>query len=225
MYQQKIDTIIFDLDGTLMNSIDDLTENMNRVLEEEGYPVKTVAEAKLLVGNGILTLMERALPVGTNHEEVLRCLEIFKGYYLEPTHTASKPYEGILELLEALKNRSIKTGVVSNKPDEATKKMCDQYFPGLIDIAIGDNVHRKKKPWADNVWEAMRLLNATRETTVYVGDTKVDVETAKNAQLPILGVSWGYRGAKELQEAGSDFIVDSPLEIIKWLDHEKAFTI
>lgn len=213
----KYRAVVFDLDGTLVNSVDDLTENVNLALKQVGYPERTVEEIKRFVGNGVEMLMIRALPKGTAKEEIDKCFLIFKGYYLSNMHNRTKPYEGIIELLTELKARGIKTAVVSNKLDQATKEMCNDYFGDLIGVAIGDNDQRQRKPAADNVLEALIQIGASQEDAIYVGDTKVDVETAKNSKLPVVGVTWGYRGREELLKAEADYIIDMPMELLRFI--------
>lgn len=212
----KYTTVVFDLDGTLVNSIDDLTENINITMRQLGYPERTVDEVKLFVGNGIGPLIQRALPENSSEEEIKKCFAVFKEHYLNNMHNQTKTFDGIMELLKELKKLGIKTSVVSNKLDEATKNMCNHFFGTLIDVAIGDNDEREKKPAADNVLEALRQLNSTQAEAVYVGDTKVDVATARNSKLPVVGVTWGYRGRAELEAAKADFIIDEPMELLEF---------
>ncbi len=213
----KFNTIIFDLDGTLLNTIDDLVENVNLVLKQQGYPVRTFTEIKSFIGDGIFMLITRALPKDSTRQEILRCFDIFTNYYLTNMYNHSKPYDGIIELLKELKLRNIKTAVVSNKLDQATQKMCQHYFGDLISVAIGDNKERKRKPEPDNVLEALKQIGSTQEESVYVGDTKIDVETARNSKLPVVGVSWGYRGRDELSEAKADYIIDEPWQLLEYM--------
>lgn len=212
----KYKTVVFDLDGTLVNSIDDLTENINITMRQLGYPERTVDEVKLFVGNGIGPLIQRALPENASEEEIKKCFEVFKEHYLNNMHNQTKTFDGIMELLTELKKQGVKTSVVSNKLDEATKNMCNHFFGTLIDVAIGDNDEREKKPAADNVLEALRQLGSNQTEAIYVGDTKVDVATARNSQLPVVGVTWGYRGRAELEAAKADFIIDQPMELLKF---------
>lgn len=208
----RCQAVVFDLDGTLVNSIDDLTDNVNLTLREGGFPERTLEEVKQFVGNGIWNLMERALPSGVSEEVLQKYYDIFKGYYLTNMHNRTKPYDGIIDMIKVLKERGIKTAVVSNKLDEATKTMVKHYFGDLIDVAIGDNEMREKKPAPDNVLEALRQLGKTQAEAIYMGDTKVDVATARNSGLAMVGVTWGYRGRPELIAAGADIIIDEPAE-------------
>jgi len=213
----KYDTILFDLDGTLLNTLDDLADSVNLVMRQEGCPQRTRDEIREFIGDGARMLMKRSLPPGTSETEILRCLTKFREVYLENMQKKTRPYDGIPELLKMLKAMQIKVGVVSNKPDEATKEMCRQYFGENIDAAIGDNLDRKKKPEPDNVFEALRQLGSDRSKTLYAGDSDVDVKTAKNAGLVCAGVTWGYRSRETLLEAGADHIVDEPQQLIRIL--------
>jgi phosphoglycolate phosphatase len=210
----KYDTILFDLDGTLLNTLDDLTDSVNIVMRQEGCPQRTRDEIREFIGDGVKMLMKRSLPPGTSDTKILRCLTKFREVYLENMRNKTRPYEGIPELLKELKAMRIKIGVVSNKPDEATKEMCRQYFGENIDAAIGDNIDRKKKPEPDNVFEALKQLGSDKSKTLYAGDSDVDVKTAKNAGLVCAGVTWGYRSRETLRKAGADHIVDEPQQLI-----------
>lgn len=214
----KYDTILFDLDGTLLNTLDDLADSINIVMREEGFRQRTKAEIREFIGDGAEMLMKRSLPPEASETEILRCLTKFRQIYLQNMQNRTRPYEGIPELLNKLKAMRIKVGVVSNKPDEATKKMCRQYFGDKIDAAIGDNLDRKRKPEPDNVFEALKQLGSDGQKTLYVGDSDVDVKTAKNAGLACAGVTWGYRSRETLQEAGAEHIVDEPYQLIGLLE-------
>ncbi len=215
----KYDTILFDLDGTLLNTLDDLADSVNAVMQMEGYQRRTKEEIREFIGDGVKTLMERSLPQGTPEKEILRCLAMFREIYLKNMCNQTKPYEGIPSLLKRLKEMGIKVCVVSNKLDEATKEICGLYFREEVDVAIGDNLERKKKPDPDNVYEALKQLGAGKDKTLYVGDSNVDVITAKNAGLVCVGVTWGYRSRETLQEAGADYIIDEPNQLITLIEN------
>lgn len=210
----KIDTIIFDLDGTLLNTLFDLKESTNFALKKYGYPEKTIDEVRMFVGNGVAKLIERALPDGINNPAYKNCLEDFKKDYKIRMYDHTAPYEGILEMLEKLNAAGIKTAVVSNKFDAAVKELCKKYFGKRIPVAIGESENVKKKPAPDSVLRAMDLLHARKDKTIYCGDSDVDVQTAKNSGLPCIGVSWGFRDKALLEKEGADYIVDSPNELI-----------
>lgn len=204
-----IKTVIFDLDGTLLNTLEDLKEATNFALSKYNYPTRTLEEVRCFVGNGVRKLIERAVP--ENCQNVEECLAVFKQNYSEIMYNHTAPYDGILKILSDLKANGIKTGVVSNKFDSAVKELCKKYFADLIDIAIGQADDVPKKPAPDGVFKAMRELGADKSSTVYVGDSDVDVATAKNANLPCIGVTWGFRDREYLK--GANFIIDNPNDI------------
>ena len=208
------DTILFDLDGTLLNTLDDLADSVNTLMRKEGYQQRTKEEIRQFIGDGLKTLMERSLPPGTPEKEILRCLVMFREIYLRNMLNQTKPYDEIPVVLKRLKEMGIKVGVVSNKADEATKEMCNHYFQGDVDVAIGDNQERKKKPDPDNVYAAMQQLGSDEDKTLYVGDSNIDVMTAKNAGLSCVGVAWGYRSRDILVAAGADYIIEKPNQLI-----------
>lgn len=202
--------VIFDLDGTLLNTLEDLQDSTNFALSNFGYPKRTLDEVRSFVGNGVRKLIERAVP--SDCENVEDCLECFKTHYSENMYNKTAPYEGIIDVLKELHEKGLKIGVVSNKFDSAVKELCEKYFQGLIDIAIGQSDEVAKKPAPDGVLKAMEILDAKKEFTIYVGDSDVDVQTAKNANLPCIGVTWGFRDRENL--FGADFIIDMPCDII-----------
>ena len=211
----RYDTVLFDLDGTLLNTLDDLADSVNDVLLSEGYQKRTLEEIRMFIGNGAKKLMERALPQGTPETEILRCLALFRSVYQKNMRNKTRPYDEIPALLERLKGMGIKIGVVSNKPDEAVKEVCGFYFREDVNAAIGDNMNRKKKPAPDNVYEVLKQLESRKEKTLYVGDSDVDVATARNAGLDCVGVAWGYRSREILAEAGADHIIDEPQQLLE----------
>ena len=211
------DTVIFDLDGTLVNTLEDLTDSLNGLLEKEGYQQRSLDEVKDGIGEGYRVLLEKSLPTGTHGEEIDRCTTLFEFRYLSNMFHKTKPYEGILDLLKELKSLEIKIGVVSNKMDGATKDICRHYFGSLIDVAVGDTPGKRKKPAPDNVYEALNQLGSNKSRTIYVGDSNVDVHTASHADLEFVGVSWGFRSKEVLQREGAKVIIDIPGQLIHFL--------
>lgn len=205
-----IDAVIFDLDGTLLNTLEDLKNSTNFALNELGFPKRSLEEVRCFVGNGVRKLIERAVPQSCDKETTEKCLEIFKKNYSENMYNNTTPYNSILEILKDLRNNGLKIGVVSNKFDFAVKELCKKYFEDLVDIAIGQADDVPKKPAPDGVLKAIKQLGA--ENVVYIGDSEVDVQTAKNADIPCIGVTWGFRDRKDLE--GADFIIDKPHDII-----------
>lgn len=209
-----IEAVIFDLDGTLLYTLEDLKNSTNFALREFGYPERTLEEVRQFVGNGVRKLIERAVPDGTDTgitEEVLR---VFKENYGQNMYNCTKPYNSIEKLLLELKQNGLKTAVVSNKFDLAVKELCKKYFGDLIDVAIGQRDDVPKKPAPDGVLTAIEELGVKRENCIYVGDSDVDVLTAKNSGLPCIGVTWGYRDRELLESKGADYIVNDPLKIL-----------
>lgn len=208
-----IKTVIFDLDGTLLNTLEDLKDSTNFALSQFGFPVRTIEEIRNFVGNGVKILIERAVPAGCDDETIEKCLAIFKENYSKNMYNHTKPYNSIKEILTILRKKGLKIGVVSNKFNSAVKELCNLYFENLIDIAIGQADDVPKKPAPNGVFKAMKKLNADKFSTVYVGDSEVDVATAKNAELPCIGVTWGFRDKKDL--AGAEYIIDEPTKLLE----------
>ena len=210
------DTIIFDLDGTLLDTLADLSDAANYALRECGYPERTDNEIKYFIGNGVENLIRRAIPKNTPEDKMQECLAIFKIYYMHNSRNNTKPYKGIIPLLETLKKKKFKIAVLSNKFDNAVKKLCNEYFFGLIDIAVGTSSEINLKPSPDGVLKILEEFGSDKNKTVLIGDSEVDAETAINAGVNFLGALWGYRDEKTLIDAGAKEFVDSPerLELI-----------
>ncbi len=206
---------IFDLDGTILDTLEDLKESTNAALASNGYPARTLDEVRRFVGNGIGKLIERAVPQGTSKEAAEKTLESFKRHYGIHCADHTKPYDGILELLENLRKRGIQTAVVSNKADFAVQELCSKYFPDAFDFVVGEREGIRRKPCPDSVFEVLRTLKKTADEAVYIGDSDVDVETAKQAGMDGIFVSWGFRGREFLIEHGAESksIVDTPKEL------------
>ena len=210
----KFNTAVFDLDGTLLNTLGDLADSVNAVLERYGYPVRTEEEVRRFVGNGVPLLIERALPSGTGREEYETCLQAFKEHYRKNMCRKTAPYPGIPELLRELKRRGVKMAVVSNKFDAAVRELCKKYYGGMISVAIGESAHVRKKPAPDSVWRALRELGAERESALYIGDSDVDIQTARNAGLAGVGVTWGFRDRALLEREGARYLIDRPEQLL-----------
>ena len=210
----KYQTYIFDLDGTLLDTLGDLAASCNHALKVNGMPERTIDEVRRFVGNGVAKLIERAVPSGTTDERREAVLQSFRSYYLEHSEDTTKPYEGIMEMLQALRQKGCRVAVVSNKFMEATQALCRHYFGNLVEVAIGENEHIRKKPAADAVLEALQQLGAGPEGAVYVGDSDVDILTARNAALPCISVLWGFRDRPFLEEHGATVFVAHPRELI-----------
>lgn len=205
--------ILFDLDGTLLNTLEDLLDATNYALEACGYPKRTLSELRRFVGNGAENQIRMSLPEGASPEEVERVLNIYKPYYTEHCQVKTRPYDGILEALAVL-NEKYPTAVVSNKPDAAVKALCAEMFPGIF--ALGEAPDCPRKPAPDMVYKACRAIGA--DTCVYVGDSEVDVRTAKNAGVPCLSVLWGFRDKPEIEAAGGRFFCEHPAELTEKIE-------
>lgn len=212
-------TVIFDLDGTLLNTLDDLADSTNYALSRFGYPARTIEEVRQFVGNGVAKLIERAIPEGKNNPNFEKCLAIFKENYAQNMYNKTAPYNGIIEMLSNLKSKGIKIAVVSNKFDLAVKELCKKYFEGFIDFAAGENEAQgiKKKPAPDTVISVLNEFNFVSEDAVYVGDSDVDIMTAKNSKMPCISVTWGFRDEKFLLENGATILINAPSEIYNHL--------
>lgn len=216
-------TVIFDLDGTLLNTLEDLKNAVNYALMEYGYSEKTTNEVRLAVGNGVAKLIERVLPQGTSNPDYEACLNTFRVYYSEHLKDNTAPYPEVIELLETLKSHRYRTGIVSNKFDAAVKQLKEEYFSDLIEVAIGESADVRKKPAPDCVYKAMEELHCKKTTAVYVGDSDVDVATSHNAGLRCVGVTWGFRDRAVLEQAGADVIIDTPMElfsVLTWAEND-----
>lgn len=211
----KYQLAIFDLDGTLLDTLEDLADSTNYVMRSFGYPERTLAEVRRFVGNGIRKLLERSAPNGTPSEEIDRMFEQFKEYYGAHCADKTKPYDGIMELLASLKKKGVRLAVVSNKADYAVKALCEQYFCGCFDKAVGERTGIARKPAPDTVNEVLKNLKIDKSNAVYIGDSEVDVQTAKNAELDCIAVDWGFRDKKVLKEAGAETIVSTPAELFE----------
>ena len=209
-------TVIFDLDGTLLNTLEDLTDSVNYALGKFGYPLRTIDEIRRFVGNGVKVLMDLAVPKGTSAEDTAKCLEVYRKHYSENLQNKTGPYDGIPEMLNNLKEMGIKLAVVSNKYDSAVKALCKDYYKDYIQVAIGESQGVAKKPAPDSVFAALKELGATQEEALYVGDSDVDVHTAHNAGLKCVGVTWGFRNREILKAEGADYIIDKPEELLQY---------
>lgn len=209
-----ITTIIFDLDGTLLDTLEDLADGVNYALAQYGYPVRTMEEVRRFVGNGVSNLIECSIQGGHDNPHFEECLQTFKDYYSIHMQVKTRPYVGVPELLDALRSTNIKTAIVSNKFDRAVKELSREYFGDKIDVAIGESALIHKKPAPDCVYQALAALGVKAGEAIYVGDSEVDVRTAHNAGLICVGVTWGFREEEVLQKEGAEFIIHHPMELL-----------
>lgn len=215
--REHIEAVIFDLDGTLLNTLYDLTDSVNWALEKYGQPTRSIEEVRAFVGNGLRNLMRRAVPNGEENPVFEDLFEFFREYYKSHCNIKTAPYEGIMELMKELKGRGIQMAIVSNKIDAGVKELNAIHFAEYVDVALGEREGIERKPAPDSVNEAIRLLGVNKENTVYVGDSDVDIQTAKNAEIRCVSVSWGFRDEAFLMEHGAGIMIDRPLELLEYL--------
>ena len=209
-------TYIFDLDGTLLDTLGDLAASVNYAMRTHGMPEHSVDEVCRFVGNGVRRLMERAVPGGAAQPAFEAAFATFRRHYMEHSLDTTRPYEGIPEMLQELKRRGRHTAVVSNKFDAATKELCRHFFPDTIDVAVGEHEAEgiRKKPAPDTVLQALSQLGVGQEGAVYVGDSDVDIQTARNSGLPCVSVLWGFRDREFLLAHGAETFVSQPSELL-----------
>ncbi|MGN0395033.1 MAG: HAD family hydrolase [Coprococcus sp.] len=214
---KKYSTVIFDLDGTLLNTLEDLTDSVNYALSLYGYKERGIDEVRMFVGNGIRKLIERAVPPKTDVEIIDKVFAAFKQHYLNNMMNKTKPYDGIMTLLSELNKRGVAMAIVSNKYDQGVKGLNRHFFSDYIKVAIGESENIAKKPAPDTVYEAVRKLGINPEDAVYVGDSDVDIATAENSGLDCISVTWGFRDRTFLEEKGATVIIDEPCELLKFM--------
>lgn len=209
-------TYIFDLDGTLLDTLTDLAASTNYALRTHGMSEHTIDEVRRFVGNGVRKLMERAVPDGTDNPLFDEAFATFRQYYMEHSLDTTRPYEGVPEMLAALKAKGCHLAVVSNKMMAATQELCRHFFPETIEVAIGENEAEgiRKKPAPDTVIAALRQLGVGEEGAVYVGDSDVDIATARNSNLPCISVLWGFRDRDFLLQHGASTLISAPKELL-----------
>lgn len=208
-------TYIFDLDGTLLDTLHDLAASVNYALRQFGMPEHSLDDIRRFVGNGVRRLMERAVPQGADHPQFEEVFAVFRRYYMEHSLDTTRPYDGITETLRELKRRGCRMAVVSNKMMAATQELVRHFFPE-IEVAIGEHEAEgiRKKPAPDTVCEALHQLGVGKEGAVYVGDSDVDLATARNSGLPCISVLWGFRDQQFLKESGATTFVATPRELL-----------
>ena len=204
--------ILFDLDGTLLNTLEDLTDATNHALRQFGYPVRTSEQVRRAIGNGAANQIRKSLPDGTPEERVQEVLAVYKNYYTSHCQIKTRPFDGILEALEELKQYPV--AIVSNKPDAAVKALCADYFPGIY--ALGETPDCPRKPAADMVFKGMKAIGVDR--CIYVGDSEVDVLTANNAGVPCLCVLWGFRDKEDIKAVGGTHFCENPKQLAEKIE-------
>ncbi len=205
--------VLFDLDGTLLDTLEDLYQSVNAALTACGFPERTRMEIRSFVGNGVRNLMVRSVPDGEENPKFEECFQKFREHYAAHLNDHTAPYAGIMELLAELKEKGIPTAVVSNKSDAAVKELCRETFGDLVPLAIGESERVKKKPAPDTVIEAAAGIGVPLKDCVYVGDSEVDLATAENAGIPCISVSWGFRDKELLESLGAKTLLDTVAEL------------
>lgn len=214
---KRYKAVIFDLDGTLLNTLEDLTDGVNHVMRQFNYPEHTIEEIRSFVGNGIKLLIERSLPYGKDNPEFDKVFSEFKSYYTSHCQIKTRPYDGIMELISSLKEQGYKLAIVSNKNQSAVTELNNIYFSDYISTAIGEKEGVRKKPAPDTVIKALSELGISSDDAVYVGDSDVDRETAKNSDMDCISVTWGFRDRKLLESLKPYAIIDKPAELFNYV--------
>ena len=209
----KYKAVLFDMDGTLLDTLADMAAAVNHILSVHGYPLRTVEEVRTFVGNGARKLMERALPPDVTGDAFEALLEEYRQWYEAHACVKTAPYPGVPAVLAALHRAGVRCAVVSNKPDGATRELAARFFPGLPAFGQQDGIPAKPAP--DMVYHAMAELGVEASAAAYVGDSEVDVALARNAGLPLVAVSWGFRGREALEEAGAALVVDDAATLLE----------
>lgn len=207
---------VFDLDGTLLNTIGDLTAAVNFALEKHGMPKRTEKDTAAFLGNGAEVLIALSVPGGKENPSFSLVLSSFKEYYAANNTVFTKPYKGIEKVLNSLDKKGIKYALVSNKFDKAVKLLEKKYFEGRFETAVGEYEGIKRKPAPDLVLKAMENMNAPKDQTVYIGDSEVDIKTAQNCGIDCISVSWGFRSREELAQSGAKTIIDTPDKLLEF---------
>ena len=217
MVEKKYEAVLFDLDGTLLNTLEDLRDSVNYGLKVFGMPERSLEEIRHFVGNGVEKLIERAVIDGTKETVIKEVFEIFKEHYAIHCNDKTGLYPGISEMLAALRERGFQMAIVSNKLQEGVDALQEQYFKDYLSVAIGAREGINKKPAPDTVLEALRILGVPRENAVYVGDSEVDIATAANVGMDCITVEWGFRTRQEQEDAGAVVFVEKPEELLRYV--------
>lgn len=210
-----IDTIVFDMDGTLLDTLDDLTDAVNHALKVKGYPVQSRENVRKFLGNGLEVLIRKSFPEEATPDDVNDAIGSFKEFYRIHGKDKTKPYDGIAELLEELHRKGVRTAVLSNKYDAAVIELAAEYFPGSFDVVRGERKGIPRKPAPDGIFSIMEDMSAAAGSVMYVGDSEVDMETGNNAGVTTVGVLWGFRTKDVLENSGAHHIVSEPMELLE----------
>lgn len=215
--------VIFDLDGTILDTLEDLKNSVNAALKQFGYPLRTIEEVRSFVGNGVYVLMKKALPDDVDDETFDRVFAGFKDHYAQHCADHTAPYPGIIELITRLKDRGYLLSVVSNKSDREVQRLCRHYFPGIFKTVVGQKENIRKKPYPDSVNEVLKTFGLEPEQALYIGDSEVDIQTAENAGMDCILVSWGFRDIDFLRQEGAKWIVNNTDELMEIIRQRSAY--
>ena len=213
----KYKAVLFDMDGTVLDTLGDLAAAVNHTLREFSMPERSIAEGAAALGNGAAYLIAHTVPDGTPKELTDKVLAAYAPYYDAHCDILTGPYDGIVPLMQKLRERGVKLAVISNKQDTAVKPLAEKYFPGLLEIAVGESAEVRRKPNPDAVLAALCHIGVEREDAIYVGDTEVDLQTARNAGMECASVDWGFRTREQLVEIGAEHIFDTVQELEEYL--------
>ena len=213
----KYKAVLFDMDGTVLNTLGDLAAAVNHTLREFSMPERSIAEVAAALGNGAAYLIAHTVPDGTPKELTDKVLAAYAPYYDAHCDILTAPYDGIVPLMQKLRGRGVMLAVISNKQDTAVKPLAEKYFPGLLEIAVGESAEVRRKPNPDAVLAALRHIGVEREDAIYVGDTEVDLQTARNAGMECASVDWGFRTREQLVEIGAEHIFDTVQALEEYL--------
>ena len=213
----KYKAVLFDMDGTVLDTLGDLAAAVNHSLREFSMPERSIAEVAAALSNGAAYLIAHTVPDGTPKELTDKVLAAYAPYYDAHCDILTGPYDGIVPLMQKLRERGVKLAVISNKQDTAVKPLAEKYFPGLLEIAVGESAEVRRKPNPDAVLAALCHIGVEREDAIYVGDTEVDLQTARNAGMECASVDWGFRTREQLVEIGAEHIFDTVQELEEYL--------
>lgn len=213
----KYKAVLFDMDGTVLDTLGDLAAAVNHTLREFSMPERSIAEVAAALGNGAAYLIAHTVPDGTPKELTDKVLAAYAPYYDAHCDILTGPYDGIVPLMQKLRGKGVKLAVISNKQDTAVKPLAEKYFPGLLEIAVGESAEVRRKPNPDAVLAALCHIGVEREDAIYVGDTEVDLQTARNAGMECASVDWGFRTREQLVEIGAEHIFDTVQELEEYL--------
>ena len=216
----KYDAILYDMDGTVLNTLGDLTDSVNYALAHFSFPPVDSRKVAGFLGNGAKRLLTLSCPEGTDEAVIEEILAFYLPWYNEHCRIKTAPYDGIVGMMQKLKAMKVKQAVISNKPDIAVKPLAEEFFPGLLELAIGESREIRRKPAPDSVLAAAEQMNVPVDRCVYIGDSEVDIETAKNAGMDCIAVTWGFRSREQLVNSGAEIMVNSAEELFEALTQE-----